>query len=131
MITRAKADQLEKLIGQLKGIHEELSALAKKSPNDGVNTFKLKFVNSALSKCNALLGVAYRPLGDFESFDLDDVPSNSDVTFVFSQYLQALEKFRSDNVKISDTDEEFGGWIYDIPKKDGVMRAAPPQQLKR
>lgn len=130
MITRAKADQIEKLIGQIAGIHKELSALAKKSPNDGVNNFKLKFVNSALSQSNLVLGVDYRPLGDFEVFNLDDVPSNSDVTFVLSQYLQGLEKFRSDNVKISD-DEPFGVWIYDIPKKDGVMRAAPPQKLKR
>ena len=130
MITRAKADQLEKLVGQFQGIHEELSALAKKSPNDGVNAFKLKFVNSALSQGNLLLDVDYRPLGDFELFNLDDVPSNSDVTFVVSQYLQAFEKFRSDNIKISE-DEPFGQWIYDIPKKDGVMRAAPPLKLKR
>src|ERR1035437_4978603 len=86
MITRAKADQLEKLAGQLKGIHEELSALAKKSPNDGVNSFKLKFANMVLSQCNELLEANYRPVGALKQFDPDDLPSNSDVTFIFAQY---------------------------------------------
>src|SRR6266581_2097575 len=113
MITREKADRLEKLMGQLDGIHSELSALAKKTPNDAVNTFKLKFVNAVLTQCNEMLGEDYRPIGDFNEFNPDDVPSNSDVTFVASQYLQALEKLRSDNVKF-----DFGYWQYDLPKNE-------------
>ena len=126
MITRAKADQLEKLAGQLKGIHEELSALAKKSPNDGVNSFKLKFANMVLSQCNELLEANYRPVGALKQFDPDDLPSNSDVTFIFAQYLQALEKLRSDNVKISG-----GNWIFDLPQADEEMRAAAPAKLRK
>ena len=127
MITRAKADQLEKLLGQLDGIHSEVSALAKKAPNDAVNLFKLKFVNAVLLQCNETLGLDYRPVGDFVEFRQEDVPSNSDVTFVASQYLQALEKLRSDNIHV-----EMSHWYYDLPKEDlNKMRAAPPFKLRK
>jgi len=126
MLTRKKVDHFEKLTGQLTGIHDELSALAKKTPNDAVNLFKLKFVNAVLTQCNELLGSDYRPFGDFKEFDADTLPSNSDVTFIASQYLQALEKFRSDNVIQSKT----GWWVYAV--KDGEeIRAAPPAKLER
>ncbi len=42
MKTKEDVDKLEKVIGQLNGLHAEVSQLAKKSPNDGVNAFKLK-----------------------------------------------------------------------------------------
>jgi hypothetical protein len=129
MITRENADKLEKLVGQLQGIHSEVSALAKKSSSDAVNDFKLKIANAVLRQCNEILGEEYRPIGSFDQFDADLVPSNSDVTFVASMYLQALEKLRSDNIK-----QEFGtaNWTYDLPKGSGKsMLAAPPAKLKR
>jgi hypothetical protein len=39
--TNEDVERLEKLIGQLQGIYAEIGALAKKSPNDAVNPFKL------------------------------------------------------------------------------------------
>jgi hypothetical protein len=98
-VTEAQVDQLEKLIGQLGGIHEEIGALSKKSPNDAVNKFKLTFVNATIAQCNDLLGGDYRPIGDFKEFNPDDVPSNSDVTLIAALYLEALEKFRSDHIR--------------------------------
>ena len=127
MITREGIDQLEKLTGQLQGIHAELSALSKKSPNDAVNLFKLKFVNAVLRECNALLEEAYRPVGDFKEFNAEDVSSNSDVTFIASQYLQALEKYRSDNIK----QNSHMSWVYDLPAGQSIVRAAPPMKLRK
>jgi len=126
MITTSQVDLLEKLMGQLENIHIELSALSKKSPNDAVNPFKLKFVNLALLECNGLLGSEGKPFPDFELFDPDAVPSNSDVTFIVSQYLSALEKFRSDNVKVSS-----GVWVYDVDEHGVSIRTAMPAKLKR
>jgi hypothetical protein len=127
MITRQKADELEKLMGQLEGIHSEISVLAKKSTSDGVNDFKLKIVNAVVQKCNEMFGKEYRPIGSFEQFDADQVPSNSDVTFVVSLYILALEKLRSDNISRDD----FGGtWSYDL-EGDGSMPAAPPAKLRK
>jgi hypothetical protein len=126
MITRQKADQLEKLMGQLQGMHTELTALNKKSPHDAVNQFKLGFINAALADCNELLGTGYQPLGGFAAFNPDVVPTNSDVTFVLAQYLEALDKLRSDNV--------IGGsgyWSYHLPEDEEQMRAAPPESARK
>jgi hypothetical protein len=127
MLIRSQVDELEKLIGQLESLHSELSALAKKSPNDAVNTFKLRFVNATLKGCNLLLGEKYKPFSDFEQLDTDDVPSNSDVTLIISQYLQAAEKFRSDNIYQDD----FGHWYYTGQGSGEEIETAPPAKLKK
>lgn len=91
-------DQFEKLAGQVLGLYEEMSILSKKSPNDAVNKFKLKFINHQLGESNTILAERYRPFNDFDIFSEDDVPQNSDVVFILSQYLQCMEKFRGDHV---------------------------------
>lgn len=95
--TEADIEKLEKLLRQLRGLHNEISLLAKKSPNDGVNAFKLKLINKVLQAGNEVLGDKYKPFADFNLFDLDDLPSNSDVTVVLTQYIQETEGYRSDN----------------------------------
>lgn len=124
MITVEKIDLLEKLIGKVRGAYGEFSTLSKKTPNDGVNPFKLKIANSILKECNEFLGAAYLPLSDFNEFDSDDAPTNSDVAFVYSQYDEALEKFRSDNVI---NDNPF--WRYNI--KEAVIITTAPRKVKK
>ncbi|MBU2513084.1 hypothetical protein KJ966_17220 [bacterium] len=126
MLTIDQINELEKLIGQLIGLHTELATLSKKSPNDAVNSFKLRFVNEALIKCNKLLGAEYKPFEDFNQFNDDDIPSNSDVTLVLSQYMQSLEKLRSDNVYI-----DFGTWYYKTKDKGNKIQTGPPTKLKK
>ncbi|MGH5435000.1 hypothetical protein ACRFHY_26620, partial [Klebsiella pneumoniae] len=70
-MNRANVDTFEKISGQLLSIYEEISLLSKKSPNDAVNKFKLKFVNKLLSQSNDYLGEMYKPFDDFDSFDED------------------------------------------------------------
>lgn len=133
-MNREDVDTFEKLSGQLLGIYEEISLLSKKNPNDAVNKFKLKFVNVLLSKSNDYLGEMYKPFEDFIVFDEDDIPQNSDVVFILSQYLQCFEKQRSDNVIMR------GGtwhWIVKGRKGDNVdengmilIRTVKPKNLK-
>ena len=91
-MNRKDVDQIEKLIGQLESLHEEMTALSKKAPNDAVNPFKIRFVNSTLEQGNKILGSRYLPFEGFKKFSTEDVPTNSDVTFMISQYLQSAEK---------------------------------------
>ena len=121
-------DELEKLIGQLNSIHTEISALSKKSPNDAVNPFKIKFINTTISNCNKLLGKKYRPLDDFDVFILDDVPSNSDVTFIVAQYAEALEKFRADNIQRLKNSIY---WRYVLEDSDEIIQTARPAKLQK
>lgn len=127
-------DRFEKLSGQLTGLYEEMSLLSKKNPNDAVNKFKLKFINRQLSDCNGFLSDRYRPFDDFEQFSEDDIPQNSDVVFILSQYIQCLEKLRADNVIVRG-----GVWYWRVKggQNDNVdesgfalVRTTRPKHLK-
>jgi hypothetical protein len=92
-----------------------------------VHPFKLGLINKTLARCNALLGDRYRPFGDFELFDSDDVPSNSDVTLVLGQYQAAIENYRSENIRSNSG----GGWFYDLPAGESAVRTMPPSRLTK
>ena len=84
---------------QLHSFLREISELSHKKPNDGLNKFKLKFINATVSKLNSLLKDS-RPFADFKEFDVDDLPSNSDVVVILSQYAAAVHRFRLDNTTV-------------------------------
>lgn len=112
-------------MGQLEGLHREISALAKKSPNDGLNKFKLKFVNSALANANEFLGNNYKPMDGFDQFDSDELPTNSDVTFILASYLEEIERMRADNIR-----PKFGKWIYVLSDSEEEIQTAPPKKIR-
>jgi hypothetical protein len=126
---RADVDKLERLISQIDSIRQEMSTLARKAPNDLVNSFKLKFVNQVLAGVNAFLGEKNLPLETFTHFEDDAPPSNSDVTFILSQYAEALDLYRSRNVIM-----QHGAWYYKIDDAAGDgkgVRTSPPVSLAR
>lgn len=126
MNSHEEIEQLEKLIGQLRGLHDEISLLAKKSPSDAVNTFKLRLINKVIANGNGVLGADYLPFEDFDGFEADDVPSNSDVTLVLSQYMEEAERYRSDNVV-----QYAGVWFYVINGGLTEIRAGAPSKVGR
>ena len=118
-------NNFEKTQSQLEGLLVEVTNLAKKSPNDGVNKFKLKFINEIILNSNKILGKAYKPLDSFEKFDEDDLPSNSDVTFILSQYLSCFEKLRSDNIyrkQEYDGNKYFYEWFWVVDKSKSTIK---------
>ncbi|MGB2864164.1 MAG: hypothetical protein WBC05_12615, partial [Sedimentisphaerales bacterium] len=52
---------------------------------------------------NSILDVANRPFDSFKIFDQDDVPTNSDVVLILSQYVGCLKKFGRDNTQYDST----------------------------
>ena len=127
MKRKEDVEQLEKLMGQLQGLYVEIGTLAKKSPNDAVNPFKLKLINQVLTIGNDVLGEKYKPFEEFDLFDFDDAPSTSDVTMIISQYLEETERFRSDNV----VDDGFGSWYYILYGEMSKISSAPPAKRRR
>jgi len=102
-----------KLQPQLKSAYDEIALLSKKKPTDSLNTFKLKFINSIISRANEILKNDYKPFPeDFTLFDENDMPNNSDVVFILSHYLTSLEKLRCDSIKHSSSDYNWY-WIID------------------
>ena len=126
MKTKEDVESLEKLIGQLKSLHAEITALAKKSPSDAVNLFKIKLINKVLELGNRILGDQYRPFADFLVFDSEDMPSTSDVALVLGQYIEEAERFRSDHV-VMDT----GWWYYKVGGRKSDIRSGPPSKIGR
>jgi hypothetical protein len=126
MKNREEIEDLEKVIGQLKGAHSEISQLAKKSPNDSLNKFKLNLINKVVESGNLVLGDKYRPFSDFEKFDADDVPTTSDVTMVLAQYMEEAERYRSDNVAYGG-----GTWHYVVDGKLTSVQAGAPTKVGR
>jgi hypothetical protein len=130
MNSKEDVERLEKLVGQLQGLYAEIGALAKKSPNDAVNSFKLKFINRVLAIGNGVLGDKYKPFEEFDQFDADDAPSTSDVTMVIAQYMEEAERFRSDNV-VNSVVNGRGGWYYVVSGKASHIPSGPPTKIGR
>jgi hypothetical protein len=116
--------EFEKLEQQLHSFLAEVSELSKKRPNDPLNKFKLKFINATLSKLNSLLKDD-RPFADFEQFDVDDLPSNSDVVVILSQYSAAVHRFRLDNTTADGGDST---WI--VRGRETDISAGDPEDFK-
>ena len=91
-------NEFRKLLNQLEGLHLEMASLSKKSYTDAINTFKLKLVNQVLNKANEILGESYKPFPDFDNFDEENIPTNSDVSLVLSQYINCMESLREENI---------------------------------
>ncbi len=134
---KEQIDKFEKVQNQLEGLIAEVTNLAKKSPNDAVNKFKLRFINEIISGANDILGKEYKPLETFEKFEEDDLPSNSDVTFILSQYLGCFEKLRSDNIyddHIYDGNKYVYEWYWKIDKTETEskfkIKTAPPKKIR-
>lgn len=127
-MTEAEINNFEKVQAQLESLHSELSALTKKSQNDALNKFKLKFVNQSIDESNKLLGKNYKPFDDFDKFDENDLPSNSDVTMMLGQYLNCMEKLRADN--IARNSSGYWVWVAGVKRELTTIRTSPPQKLK-
>ncbi len=113
-----------KLQPQLKSAYDEISLLSKKKPTDPLNKFKLKFINSILSRANNILREEYKPFpDDFDLFDEDDMPNNSDVVFILSHYLTSLEKLRCDNIGYNNSNFK---WYWIIDEKIAEQKTDAP-----
>ncbi|MCH7927479.1 MAG: hypothetical protein IID03_05765 [Candidatus Dadabacteria bacterium] len=120
-----EVDLFEKNYAQMQALFDEISNLSKKSPNDAVNKFKLNFINRVLNEANTLLKEKYTPFPDFTGFEEDELPTNSDVTMILLQYINCLEKLRSDNLAT------YGGtwyWVIDGQRSDN--RTGLPKKLR-
>ena len=111
-MNKQQVETFLKLQPQLKSAYEEIAILSKKKPTDSLNPFKLKFINSILSRANEILGEKYKPFPeDFTLFDENEIPNNSDVVFILAHYLTSLEKLRCDNIEYDNYDGYDWYWL--------------------
>ncbi|WP_221390031.1 hypothetical protein [Dyadobacter sp. NIV53] len=131
-MNNSNIDDFKKILNQLEGLHEEISSLSKKSYTDALNVFKLKLVNQVLVRTNELLGKEYKPFSDFIIFNEDDLPTNSDVTLVLSQYINCMESLREENIfsKIEYTTSGSVAKLYWCWKGTKI-ETYPPKNIKK
>lgn len=102
MKTEKEVKDFLKVLVQAKEALKDFLELSKKKPDDAVNKFKLGFVNTVLEEANDTLGKGNKPFDSFKAFNEDDVPTNSDVVLILSQYVGCLKKFGRDNVAYNE-----------------------------
>lgn len=124
---RGEVDLFIRIYAQIETLYNEIGILSKKNPNDGINKFKLKFINKTLGEANSLLKVEQNPFIDFAFFEEDNLPTNSDVTMILAQYLGYMEELRSANIKEHMENE----WWWVIDGKSSQLRTSPPKKLRR
>ena len=126
MKTVADVQEFERVEQQLHSMLGEMSELSKKKPNDAVNKFKLKLINVLITAMNKLLET-YKPFNDFDTFDDNDLPTNSDVVVMLSQYNGSTLRFRTDN---TEYDRATSDWIWRLPGKGGAVKTKQPREFR-
>jgi hypothetical protein len=94
--TLNRANLYEVTMPLLKSMFAEFKELSKKKPDGAVNKSKIKIINRLLAKCREVLESEL----SIEYLDLleeDDVPQNSDVVLMLSQYVASMDKFHKDH----------------------------------
>jgi len=122
--SEADVQDFERLEQQLHSMLTEMSELSKKRANDGLNKFKLKLVNVLLEGINKFLG-EQRPFKEFETFDENDLPTNSDVVVMLSQYAAAIFQHRVENTRFHDYK-----WWWALPGKQNPVETERPDEFK-
>lgn len=123
-ITHAEVEKYDRIVPQLVSLRTEMSVLSKPKPDGPINKFKLGHINNLVAEANSLLGDDFKPLRGFSQFEEHALPSNSDVVLVLSQYIEAVETWRSANVK-----NEAYRWIWNT-KQAPILDAEPPRNIR-
>jgi hypothetical protein len=120
-------DFFEKVQAQVQQLHGEISVLSKSKPDNPINKFKLKFINEKIGEANAILTGEFKPFKDFNQFEEDNLPTNSDVVMILSQYLDCLEAWRSAHVEFSRTDHS---WLWRTDDGQEIKAKSPSRYRK-
>ena len=123
-ITIDEAQNFEKLQAQLKGFYQEINTLSKKNPNDKVNEFKLKIINKSLTVANKFFDKDKLPIEGFDVFELESLPSNSDVLLILGQYINCLDEYKLPFIS------RYGNWYWVINDKRTEILTSEPMKIK-
>lgn len=92
--TTEKAERYEVMSPLLEAMFAEFKELSKKKPEGPISSQKIKVVNRLLESCREVLETE-DSINFLDVIDEDDVPQNSDVVLMLSQYVAAMSTFKS------------------------------------
>ncbi|GEP41387.1 hypothetical protein [Brevifollis gellanilyticus] len=125
-MTANDVDSFERAGAQIHQLHIEISLLSKSKPDNPINKFKLTFINEVLGAANVLLVGEFKPFSEFDLFDSDELPSNSDVVMILSQYIDAFEAFRCAHIY----EVKYDGWHWATSDKSSI-KTRPPTRYRK
>lgn len=98
MPTANEISLFETLNPKMVSVRDTFKSLSSKKTDETLNRFKIERINILLRESNHLLG-KLRPYDDFEEFDMDNMPTNSDVLMILELYLDAFHRYRIENTR--------------------------------
>ena len=104
--TAKMVEQYQLLSPLLSTIAVEMKELSKKKADTPINTYKLKVINRVLEPIRKMMSNE----SSIQYLDLlvdDDLPSNSDVVLIISQYIAALTMFREKYYSYDNYEGEY------------------------
>ena len=108
--TVEKAELHDTIDPLLESMFNEFKELSKKKPDGVLNKGKIKIVNRLLSKCSDIL----KDEPSYEFLDLlneDDVPQNSDVVLILSQWKAGMEQFHGTYYRVNRDTRSYEWFI--------------------
>ncbi len=94
----------------IKAMHSEFKELSRKKPEAVLSISKVKIVNRLLESCRKVLESEVA-LNYLDLIDEDEVPQNSDVVLMLSQYVAAMQQFKSTYYGMDNIDHEYRWFI--------------------
>lgn len=92
--TLEKANLHDVVMPLLSAMHQEFKELSKKKPDSVLSLSKVQIVNRLLESCRKVLELE-QSLQFLDLINEDEIPQNSDVVLMLSQYVAAMNQFKS------------------------------------
>lgn len=105
--TKKKAELHEVVMPLLQAMYAEFKEFSKKKPDAVLSKSKVQVVNRLLEKCREVLE-SESSLQFLDCLDGDDLPLNSDVILMLSQYVAAMEQFKKTYHGLVDSGTNWG-----------------------
>ena len=112
-----KIKKFEMLFPMVNSDLNEIRELSKKKQDEPLNKFKVKTINKKLEQVKVIL--SDEPTAEFlELLDEETLPSNSDAVLMISQFIQAMEQFKTKYYTKDSSDFEILGEHYSWKTKN-------------
>jgi hypothetical protein len=108
--TIARASMYESLDPLLKAMYQEFQELSRKKQEGVLNRNKIQMVNRLLKDVLTILE-AEPSRGYLNLVDEDDVPQNSDIALLLSQYRAAMKQFHEKYFRYDPTTRDHRWWV--------------------
>ena len=109
-ISKENVDQYELLTPLLESAYKEMSELSKKKFDAPLNSYKVKVINRIIKPLKEILK-SEAVVQFLDILDADDLPTNSDVVLILSQYIEATKLFYD---KYYILNKNNGSWGWNI-----------------